>query len=73
MNFIKDSEMWHQIKHMFRRLTPTELAARELSCAEISRLEAQSAKEYAEAITAYNTARAKRLREYLQTPTTGKI
>lgn len=60
-------KIWNDLKRVFRRLTPLEMAAQELLDAELSKLEADSAREYAEAISRYNEARAKRLREFIQT------
>lgn len=53
------------IKRAFRRLTPIEVAARELAVAELSKLEAQSAVEYAQSVVTYNDARIKRLKKML--------
>lgn len=53
------------LKKLFRRLTPCEVAARELALAELDRLNAQSAVEYAQSVVAYNDARIKRLRKLL--------
>lgn len=55
------------IKRVFRRLTPAEVAARELADAELSRLEALTAREYADSVVKYNDDRIKRLRKFLQT------
>ena len=57
--------MWADFRAIFRKPTPTEMAARELVEAQLARLAAQSAVDYANAIAAYNEARAKRLREFL--------
>jgi hypothetical protein len=53
------------IRRVFRKITPAEVAAKELAHAELSMLEAQTAKEYAESVMAYNDARIKRLRKFL--------
>lgn len=53
------------LKRAFRRLTPYEIAARELANAELERLAAQSAVEYAQSVVTYNDARIKRLRKML--------
>jgi len=63
-------KIFHDIKRMFRRLTPLEMASRELAEAELSKLEAHSAKEYAQSIEDYNAARIKRLRKYLENQST---
>lgn len=52
-------------RRMFRKITPAEVAAKELANAELSMLEAQTAREYAESVMAYNDARIKRLRKFL--------
>ena len=52
----------------FRRPTPAELAARELADAELLLLSANTAKEYADSVIAYNVARIARLRDYLSCP-----
>jgi hypothetical protein len=53
------------IRKLFRRLTPAEMAAKELADAELLLLEARTAQEYAASIVAYNEARIKRLRAFL--------
>jgi len=54
-------------RRAFRRITPAEVAARELAEAELSMLQAQTAREYAESVISYNDARIKRLRKFLAT------
>jgi hypothetical protein len=54
-------------RRAFRRITPAEVAARELAEAELSMLQAQTAREYAESVMSYNQARITRLRKYLAT------
>jgi hypothetical protein len=56
-------------KRVLRRLTPTEVAARELADAELHLLEAQSAREYAEAMVNYHRQRIARLRAFLAAQT----
>ena len=53
------------LKQQFRRLTPLEVAAAELVRAELAKLEAESAKEYVEALVKYNASRITRLRAYV--------
>ncbi len=53
------------IKRLFRRMTPAERAATELADAELSRLEAQTAMEYAASVVGYQDTRIKRLRKFL--------
>lgn len=57
------------VKRVMRRVTPEEKAAEELALAELSRLEAQSALEYASSMVDYHNARIRRLREFLKDPT----
>ena len=54
-----------QLKRMARRLTPVEMAAAELADAELHRLEAHTAMEYASSVVSYEDARIKRLRKFL--------
>ena len=54
-----------QFKRMARRLTPVEMAAAELADAELHKLEAHSAVEYATSVVSYEDARIKRLRKFL--------
>ena len=54
-----------QFKRRARRLTPVEMAAAELADAELHRLEAQRAMEYASSVVSYEDARIKRLRKFL--------
>ena len=60
--------MWQEIKrtfNIFRTPSALELAARELDEAERSLLEAQTAKEYAEAMCMYHGERIDRLQRYI--------
>ena len=52
-------------RQLFRRITPAEVAAKELAEAELAMLEAQTGREYAESVISYNDARIKRLRKFL--------
>ena len=58
-------DMWNQIKRVFRKLTPLEMATAELSDAELSKLEAQTGVEYAQSVVTYRTAQIKRLRQII--------
>ena len=53
------------IKRTFGKLSPLEVASRELASAELEKLAAQTAQEYAASIVAYNTARIDRLRKFI--------
>lgn len=54
-----------QLKRIIRRLTPVEMAAAELADAELHRLEAHTAMEYASSVVSYEDARIKRLKKFL--------
>ena len=54
-----------QFKRMARRLTPVEMAAAELADAELHKLEAHSAVEYATSVVSFEDDRIKRLRKFL--------
>lgn len=61
--------MWQQVKetlNIFRTPSPLELAAKELDMAERGLLEAQSAREYADAMVTYHGERIDRLRRYIR-------
>lgn len=61
--------MWDDIKRAFNVFytpSPMEIAARELVQAQRSLLEAQSAREYADAMVTYHTKRIDRLQRYLR-------
>lgn len=53
------------IKNPFRRQSPVEMAAAELAEAELNRLRAHTAMEYASSMVGYEDARIKRLRKFL--------
>lgn len=59
--------MWHSILRMFRKVSPAEIAARDLYDAELSLLQAHKHREYALALVTENEARVQRLRKYLAT------
>jgi hypothetical protein len=56
-------------KRILRRLTPAEMAARELADAQLSLLEAQSAEDYARNMVSYHRTRITRLKTFLATET----
>jgi len=56
-------------KRVFRRSTPLEIATRELADAELSKLQAQTAQEWASSIVSYNSTRIARLKAYIATQT----
>lgn len=53
------------IRRVFGRITPAEMAAKELADAELAVLEARTAKEYAASVIIYNETRISRLRKFL--------
>lgn len=57
------------LKGLFRQSTATELVIRELAEARLSKLEAETAVDYATAIVEYNDARIKRLDAHLKEQT----
>jgi len=57
--------MIQSIKRILRRLTPAEVAAKELADAELELLTALTHREYAQSLIDYNESRCKRLRSYL--------
>jgi len=57
------------LKTIFRKPGALQIAARELAEAEISKLAADSAVEWAQASSAYSAARIKRLRAYITAQT----
>ena len=61
--------MFEYLKSLFRKRTPLELATEELVQAERSKLEAESGREYADALVKYNTSRIARLRKYINEET----
>lgn len=61
------------IKRALRRLTPLELATRELAEAELSKLTAQTAQEYAASVVSYNTTRIARLKLFISTQTKEEV
>jgi len=64
MNFLK------YLQNLFAKPTPLELATMELVQAERAKLEAETGREYADALVKYNTARITRLRKYINEETT---
>lgn len=53
------------IKRAFGRITPAQLAANELAEAELKLLEAQSGRDFADAMMGYHQQRVTRLRGFL--------
>ena len=57
--------MIRTLKLLFRRVTPAEVAAKEVATAELELLTALTHREYADSLIQYNEARVKRLRAFL--------
>lgn len=55
-----------QLKEPFKKPTPLEMIAAELADAHLSKLEAETAVEYAQSIVDYNTTRIARLNARLE-------
>jgi len=53
------------IKNYFRRPTPLEVIAAELAVAQLSKLEAETAVDYAVSVVRYNDTRIARLSKHL--------
>lgn len=56
-------------KSLFRKRTLLEIASAELGEAELQKLNAQTAQEYAESVVVYNTNRIKRLKTFITAQT----
>lgn len=65
--------MINDLKRVMRRLTPLEMASRELAEAELQSLTAQTAVEYASSVVTYNAARIKRLRLFIAAQTKDEV
>ena len=53
------------IKNYFRRPTPLEVIAKELAIAQLCKLEAETAVDYAVSVVNYNDTRIKRLEQHI--------
>lgn len=62
-------KMLDDFKALLRRPGALQLAARELAEAEVSKLSADTAIEWAQASSTYNAQRIKRLRAYIASQT----
>jgi hypothetical protein len=59
-------KLWNALKQQFRRITPMEIASTELVEAEVAKLEAETAQEFAASAVSYNNARIIRLKKFLK-------
>ncbi len=58
-------KLWTELKKTCGKITPLEEATAELVDAEFAKLQAETGKEFAEALVTYNNARITRLRKYI--------
>ena len=58
--------MWNEIKKLYKRPSLLEAAAMELADAEHSKLEAESAAEFADSLVIYHDKRIVRLQNYIK-------
>lgn len=58
-----------RLRNLLRRATPLEAATVELADAELSKMEADTGKEFAEAMCTYHAARIARLKKHITTLT----
>lgn len=65
---IKD--IWNELRMMLKSVTPSQAIVWELAEAEMALLRAETGVEYAQALVTYNKNRVKRLKAYLNAPTT---
>lgn len=54
------------LKERYRQPTPLEMVTKELALANLAKLEAETAVDFAKSVVAYNDARIKRLESYLK-------
>lgn len=58
--------MWNEIKRVFKRPSLLEAAAMELADAEHSKLDAESAAEFADSLVIYHDKRIVRLQNFIK-------
>jgi len=63
-------EIWNELRVMLKSVTPSQAVVWELAEAEMALLKAETGVEYASALVTYNKNRVKRLKAYLNAPTT---
>ena len=54
------------LKNLFRQPTPLEMITKELAMANLAKLEAETAQDYAWSVVRYNNDRIERLESYLK-------
>ena len=63
-------EIWNELRLLLKSVTPAQAIVWELAEAEMALLRAETGVEYAQALVTYNKNRVKRLKAYLNVPTT---
>ena len=63
-------EIWNELRLLLKSVTPAQAIVWELAEAEMALLRAETGVEYAQALVTYNKNRVKRLKAYLNAPTT---
>jgi len=63
-------EIWTELRLLLKSVTPVQAIVWELAEAEMALLKAETGVEYAQALVTYNKNRVKRLKAYLNAPTT---
>ena len=63
-------QIWTELRVMLKSVTPAQAIVGELAEAEMALLRAETGVEYASALVTYNKNRVKRLKAYLNAPTT---
>ena len=63
-------EIYNELRVMLKSVTPSQAIVWELAEAEMALLKAETGVEYAQALVTYNKNRVKRLKAYLNAPTT---
>jgi hypothetical protein len=63
-------QIWTELRVLMRSVTPAQAIVGELAEAEMALLRAETGVEYAQALVTYNKNRVKRLKAYLNAPTT---
>ena len=63
-------EIYNELRLLLKSVTPSQAIVWELAEAEMALLKAETGVEYAQALVTYNKNRVKRLKAYLNVPTT---
>ena len=63
-------QIWNELRLLLKSVTPSQAIVWELAEAEMALLRAETGVEYAQALVTYNKNRVKRLKAYLNAPTT---